>query len=113
MKAKSPTSDASTARAGCSPFAPRGRGRPDCQDPATGQVLFQAFVPKLVNAHCRHGAHTPPHAPRFHLRPVDAQYFSISRSGPCWDTSCRAARWRVYSRRVAGIELELLVILES
>jgi len=96
MKAKSPTSDASTARAGVLHSRPRGRGRPDCQDPQLVKFCSKAFVPKLVERALPGMApHTSPRPP-LPFRRVDAQYFSISRSGPCWDHIVQSRQVGVY-----------------
>jgi len=93
---ESPTSDASTARAGCSPFAPRGRGRLIAQDPQL-VVLSQGFRAQTGGTRtARHGAHTPPHPP-LHLRPGGCAVLQHQQvRPPAGTTSCRAARWALY-----------------
>jgi len=54
---------------------------------------------------------TPPAAisPR-----VDAQYFSISKAGPCWDTLVQTQEIGVYvPDALSGAEVQVLVLLES
>ncbi len=83
--------------------------------PQLVKVCSKIFVPKLVEralpgmglTHLP----TPPSAISAH---VDAQYFSISRSGPCWEHIVLTRQVGIYvPGELLDPELELLVILES
>jgi len=80
--------------------------------PQLVKFCSKAFVPKLWNAHCPAWRSHTSHAPRFHLRRW-MRSTSASAGRPLLDHIVQSRQVGVYSRRVAGIGLELLVILES
>jgi type VI secretion system protein ImpJ len=79
------------------------------------KICSRLFVPKLVERALPGMAlthlSTPPAAVAAR---VDAQYFSINRSGPCWEHIVQTRQVGVYAPgELPDPELELLVILES
>ena len=81
----------------------------------THWACSRAFVPELVKralpgftlTHLQ----TPP--PAISARP-DTQYFLISKAGPCWDHMVQTKIAGVYvPGELPGVELELLVVLDS
>jgi type VI secretion system protein ImpJ len=83
--------------------------------PALVKICSARFIHKLVE-HALPGLRlqhvpTPPSA----LAPrITNQYFSINRSGPCWDHMVETRRAGVYvPGEIPNPELELLVLLES
>ena len=83
--------------------------------PQLVKICSKLFVPKLVErALPGMGLTHLPTAPAAISAHVDAQYFSISRSGPCWDHIVQTRQVGVYvPGELPDPELELLVILES
>jgi len=83
--------------------------------PQLVKICSKLFVSKLVERALPGMGLThlpvPPSAVSAH---VDAQYFSINRSGPCWDHIVKTRQVGVYvPGEFANPELELLIILES
>jgi type VI secretion system protein ImpJ len=79
------------------------------------KVCSQLFVPKLVErALPGMGLTHLPTPPSSISAQVDAQYFSINRSGPCWEHIVQTRQVGIYvPGELPDPELELLVILES
>jgi type VI secretion system protein ImpJ len=79
------------------------------------KVCSAAFVPELVKRALPGLAltHLPTPPPAVSAK-VDFQYFSISRSGPCWDHLVQTRRVGVYvPGDLPQVELMLLVVLET
>jgi type VI secretion system protein ImpJ len=83
--------------------------------PQLVKVCSKLFIPKLVERALPGMALTHVPAPPAAVSTrVDAQYFSINRSGPCWDHIVRTRQVGVYiPGELPDPEIELLVILES
>ena len=83
--------------------------------PQLVKICSRLFVPKLVErALPGMGLTHLPTPPSAVSARVDAQYFSINRSGPCWDHIVQTRQVGVYvPGELPDPELELLVILES
>jgi type VI secretion system protein ImpJ len=83
--------------------------------PQLVKICSKLFVPKLVErALPGMGLTHLPTVPSAISARVDAQYFSISRSGPCWEHIVQTRQVGVYiPGELPDPELELLVILES
>jgi type VI secretion system protein ImpJ len=83
--------------------------------PQLVKVCSRLFIPKLVERALPGMTLTHlPTPPAALATRVDAQYFSISRSGPCWDHIVQTRQVGVYvPGELPDPELELLVILES
>jgi type VI secretion system protein ImpJ len=83
--------------------------------PQLVKICSKLFVPKLVErALPGMGLTHLPTPPSAISVQVDAQYFSISRSGPCWEHIVQTRQVGVYvPGEFPDPELELLVILES
>jgi type VI secretion system protein ImpJ len=79
------------------------------------KICSKQFVPRLVEkALPGMGLTHLPSPPSEISAKVDAQYFSISRSGPCWEHIVLTRQVGVYvPGDLPDPELELLVILES
>ena len=83
--------------------------------PQLVKVCSAAFVPELVKRALPGLAltHLPTPPPAVSAK-VDFQYFSISRSGPCWDHLVQTRRVGVYvPGDLPQVELMLLVVLET
>jgi type VI secretion system protein ImpJ len=83
--------------------------------PQLAKVCSKLFVPELVKR-------ALPGMPLAHLpvpptaiaAKLDAQYFGINKSGPCWDHLTQTRQVGVYvPGEIPDPEIELLVILES
>ncbi|MBN1566677.1 MAG: type VI secretion system baseplate subunit TssK [Acidobacteria bacterium] len=83
--------------------------------PQLVKICSKLFVPKLVErALPGMGMTHLPTPPSSIATKVDAQYFSISRSGPCWDHILQTRQVGIYvPGELPDPELELLIILES
>jgi type VI secretion system protein ImpJ len=83
--------------------------------PQLVKICSKLFVPKLVErALPGMGMTHLPTPPSAISAQVDAQYFSLSRSGPCWDHIVQTRQVGIYvPGELPDPELELLVILES
>jgi len=83
--------------------------------PQLVKICSKQFVPKLVErALPGMGLSHLPTPPSSISAKVDAQYFSISRSGPCWDHIVQTRQVGIYvPGELPDPELELLIILES
>ena len=83
--------------------------------PQLVKICSKLFVPKLVErALPGMGLTHLPTPPSAISAQVDAQYFSINRSGPCWDHIVQTRQVGIYvPGELPDPELELLVILES
>jgi|WetSurSiteA1Bulk_404760.scaffolds.fasta_scaffold06575_2 type VI secretion system protein ImpJ len=83
--------------------------------PQLVKICSKLFVPKLVErALPGMGLTHLPTPPSSISAQVDSQYFSISRSGPCWDHIVQTRQVGIYvPGELPDPELELLVILES
>jgi type VI secretion system protein ImpJ len=83
--------------------------------PQLVKICSKLFVPKLVErALPGMGLTHLPTPPSSISAKVDAQYFSISRSGPCWDHIVQTRQVGIYvPGELPDPELELLIILES
>jgi type VI secretion system protein ImpJ len=83
--------------------------------PQLVKICSKLFVPKLVErALPGMGLSHLPTPPSSISAKVDAQYFSISRSGPCWDHIVQTRQVGIYvPGELPDPELELLIILES
>jgi type VI secretion system protein ImpJ len=79
------------------------------------KACSKLFVPKLVErALPGMGLTHLPTPPSSISAQVDAQYFSINRSGPCWEHIVQTRQVGIYvPGELPDPELELLVILES
>jgi type VI secretion system protein ImpJ len=83
--------------------------------PQLVKICSRLFVPKLVERALPGLAltHLPAPPPAIATR-MEAQYFGISRSGPCWEHIVQTRQVGVYvPGELPGAELELLVILEA
>jgi type VI secretion system protein ImpJ len=79
------------------------------------KICSKAFVPRLVERALPGMAltHLPVPPPAISTR-VDAQYFGVSRGGPCWDHILQTREVGVYvPGDLPGVTLELLVVLEA
>jgi type VI secretion system protein ImpJ len=83
--------------------------------PQLVKICSKQFVPKLVErALPGMGLSHLPTPPSSISAKVDAQYFSISRGGPCWDHIVQTRQVGIYvPGELPDSELELLIILES
>lgn len=83
--------------------------------PQLVKVCSKLFVPRLVERALPGMALTHlPVPPSAIAAQVDAQYFSVSRGGPCWDHIVQTRQVGVYvPGELPDATLELLVILES
>jgi type VI secretion system protein ImpJ len=83
--------------------------------PQLVKICSKLFVPKLVErALPGMGLIHLPTPPLAISAQVDAQYFSVSRSGPCWEHIVLTRQVGIYvPGELPDPELELLVILES
>jgi type VI secretion system protein ImpJ len=83
--------------------------------PQLVKICSKLFVPKLVERALPGMKLTHlPTPPSAIATQVDAQYFGINRSGPCWDHIVQTRQVGVYvPGELPDPELELLVILES
>ena len=83
--------------------------------PQIVKICSKLFVPKLVERALPGMALTHlPTPPSAISAQVDAQYFSINRSGPCWEHIVQTRQVGVYvPGELPDPELQLLVILES
>jgi type VI secretion system protein ImpJ len=83
--------------------------------PQLVKICSKLFVPKLVERALPGMAMTHlPTPPSAISAQVDAQYFSINRSGPCWEHIVQTRQVGVYvPGELPDPELQLLVILES
>ncbi len=83
--------------------------------PQLVKVCSKLFVPKLVERALPGMALTHlPTPPAAISARVDAQYFSISRSGPCWEHIVQTRQVGIYvPGELRNPEIELLIILES
>lgn len=83
--------------------------------PQLVKVCSKLFVPKLVErALPGMGLTHLPSPPSSISTQVDAQYFSINRSGPCWDHIVQTRQVGIYiPGEFPDPKLELLIILES
>lgn len=83
--------------------------------PHFGKVCAQRFVLKLVERALPGLTMEHIQAPPAAIAPrSDTVYFSLSRSGPCWDTILQTREVGVYlPDAVPGAEAELLVLLEG
>ena len=83
--------------------------------PQLVKICSKLFVPKLVERALPGMSLTHmPIPPSSVSARVDAHYFSISRSGPCWDHIVQTRQVGIYvPGELPDPELELLVILES
>ncbi len=83
--------------------------------PQLVKICSKLFVPKLVERALPGMALTHlPTPPSAISTQVDAQYFSINRSGPCWEHIVQTREVGVYiPGELPDPELQLLVILES
>jgi type VI secretion system protein ImpJ len=83
--------------------------------PVLIKFCSHAFVPELVRR-ALPGlplTHMPSPPPAVSAKP-DTQYFSIGKGGPCWDHMLQTKVAGVYvPGELPGVELELLVVLES
>jgi type VI secretion system protein ImpJ len=95
--------------------APVGEVDLIAKTPQLVKVCSKAFVPKLVErALPGMGLTHLPTPPASISARVDAQYFSVSKSGPCWDHIVQSRQVGVYvPGELPEPELELLIILES
>jgi type VI secretion system protein ImpJ len=82
--------------------------------PQLVKICSKLFVPKLVErALPGMGLTHLPTPPSAISAQVDAQYFSINRSGPCWDHIVQTRQVGIYiPGELPDPELELLIILE-
>ncbi len=95
--------------------APLGEVELITRTPALVKVCSKLFVPKLVERALPGMTltHLPVPPSSISVR-VDAQYFSISRAGPCWDHIVQSRQVGVYvPGDLPDVVMELLVILES
>jgi type VI secretion system protein ImpJ len=95
--------------------APVGEVDLIAKTPQLVKLCSKAFVPKLVERALPGMTltHLPTPPVSISAR-VDAQYFSVSRSGPCWEHIVQSRQVGVYvPGELPEPELELLVILES
>jgi type VI secretion system protein ImpJ len=83
--------------------------------PQLVKICSKLFVPKLVErALPGMGLTHLPTPPSAISARVDAQYFSINRSGPCWEHIVQTRQVGIYvPGELPDPELELLIILES
>jgi type VI secretion system protein ImpJ len=83
--------------------------------PQLVKICSKLFVPKLVERALPGMGLTHLSTPPSSISAkVDAQYFSISRSGPCWDHIVQTRQVGIYvPGELPDPELELLIILES
>ena len=83
--------------------------------PQLVKICSNLFVPKLVErALPGMGLTHLPTPPSAISAQVDAQYFSINRSGPCWEHIVQTRQVGIYvPGELPDPELELLIILES
>ena len=83
--------------------------------PQLVKICSKLFVPKLVErALPGMGLTHLPTPPSAISAQVDAQYFSINRSGPCWEHIVQTRQVGIYvPGELPDPELELLIILES
>jgi len=83
--------------------------------PQLVKICSKQFIPKLVERALPGMALTHVPAPPAAISTrVDAQYFSVNRSGPCWDHIIRTRQVGAYiPGELPDPEIELLVILES
>jgi type VI secretion system protein ImpJ len=95
--------------------APVGEVDLIAKTPQLVKVCSKAFVPKLVERALPGMVPTHlPTPPASISARVDAQYFSVSRSGPCWDHIVQSRLVGVYvPGELPEPELELSIILES
>lgn len=85
------------------------------QTPQFAKVCSKLFVPELVKRALPGMplSHLPVPPPAISAR-IDAQYFAISRGGPCWEHINQTREVGVYvPGEIPNPQLELLVILES
>jgi type VI secretion system protein ImpJ len=83
--------------------------------PQLVKVCSKLFVPKLVERALPGMtlAHVPVPPAALSTR-VDAQYFSVSKGGPCWDHIVQTRQVGVYvPGELPDPVLELLIVLES
>jgi type VI secretion system protein ImpJ len=83
--------------------------------PQLVKICSKLFIPKLVERALPGMplAHLPVPPPAISTR-VDAQYFSVSKGGPCWDHIVKTRLVGVYvPGELPEPNLELLVVLES
>lgn len=95
--------------------APLGEVELISRTPALVKVCSKLFVPKLVERALPGMTltHLPVPPSAISVR-ADAQYFSISRSGPCWDHIVQSREVGVYvPGELPEPVMELLVILDS
>jgi len=83
--------------------------------PQLVKLCSKLFVPRLVERALPGMALTHlPVPPTAIAARVDAQYFSVSRGGPCWDHIVQTRQVGVYvPGDLPGVKLELLAVLES
>ncbi len=83
--------------------------------PQLVKLCSKLFVPRLVERALPGMALTHlPVPPTAISARVDAQYFSVSRGGPCWDHIVQTRQVGVYvPGDLPGVTLELLAVLES
>jgi type VI secretion system protein ImpJ len=83
--------------------------------PQLVKLCSKLFVPRLVERALPGMALTHLSVPPTAISArVDAQYFSVSRGGPCWDHIVQTRQVGVYvPGDLPGVTLELLAILES
>jgi type VI secretion system protein ImpJ len=83
--------------------------------PQLVKICSRLFVPKLVErALPGMGLTHLPTAPAAISAHVDSHYFSVSRSGPCWEHIVQTRQVGIYvPGELPDPELELLIILES
>jgi type VI secretion system protein ImpJ len=83
--------------------------------PALAKVCSDKFVPELVKRALPGMKLTHVSNPPASLAPrITNQYFSINRSGPCWDHLVETRRVGIYiPGDIPAPEIELLVLLES
>jgi type VI secretion system protein ImpJ len=95
--------------------APVGEVDLIAKTPQLVKVCSKAFVPKLVERALPGMALTHlPTPPSSISARVDVQYFSVSRSGPCWDHIVQSRQVGVYvPGELPEPELELLIVLET
>ena len=95
--------------------APVGEVDLIAKTPQLVKVCSKLFVPKLVERALPGMALTHlPTPPSAISARVDVQYFSITRSGPCWDHIVQSRLVGVYvPGELPEPELELSIILES
>lgn len=95
--------------------SPIGEADLIARTPQLTKVCSKAFVPELVKrALPGLGLTHLPVPPSAISTRVDTQYFSISKSGPCWDHLVKTRQAGVYvPGELPDPDVELLVVLES